>query len=481
MRTMRALSGGFVALVAVVGLLLSPRLHAQNVAPTFNLRPANLQSNLISNGSFETGSFTGWITSDTANNTPEPAVRLTNFNLGFFRVSATDGTNAATHYFSGDHAGTISIAQDVTIPPGGVVTLYFSYKANAITDDTAAGPRTFRVTVQPSGGGAEQFSQTILSVDPDTIYLPSTNTAVTVDLTAFAGQSIRVGFVTDIPADDTGGGAFQLDNVRLAATTPDFIVYENSGTSTTLNFATNIVAGPSPAEDGQVVSFQVNNNNTGLFSSQPAIGVNGTLTFTSATDSNGVATVTVVAQDDGGTGGGGVDTSVTKTFTITVLPVNSAPRLTFNTNNVVVLEDNGAYSASLATITAGPADESAQSVTNAVTSNDNNSLFTAQPAVALNGNLTFTPAANANGVATVTVIVQDNGGTANGGVDKTTNTFTLTVTAVNDAPTLAAIANPAAILEDAGEQTVSLSGISAGPANESAQALTVTATSSNRA
>ena len=43
------------------------------------------------------------------------------------------------------------------------------------------------------------------------------------------------------------------------------------------------------------------------------------------------------------------------------------------------------------------------------------------------GTLTFTPAANAFGTATVTVIVHDNGGTANGGVDSVTNTFTVTI------------------------------------------------------
>ena len=50
----------------------------------------------------------------------------------------------------------------------------------------------------------------------------------------------------------------------------------------------------------------------------------------------------------------------------------------------------------------------------------------------------FTPAANANGTgyASFTFQVQDNGGTANGGVDldQTANTMTINVTAVNDAP-----------------------------------------------
>src|SRR5438094_562726 len=54
------------------------------------------------------------------------------------------------------------------------------------------------------------------------------------------------------------------------------------------------------------------------------------------------------------------------------------------------------------------------------------------------GKLVFTPAANANGSpeASFTFQVQDNGGTANGGVDldQSPNTMTINVTSVNDAP-----------------------------------------------
>jgi hypothetical protein len=60
--------------------------------------------------------------------------------------------------------------------------------------------------------------------------------------------------------------------------------------------------------------------------------------------------------------------------------------------------------------------------------------------VAPNGTLTFQPAANANGQATVTVVLKDNGGTANGGVDASaTKTFVIIVSSVNDAPVLAPI------------------------------------------
>ena len=70
-----------------------------------------------------------------------------------------------------------------------------------------------------------------------------------------------------------------------------------------------------------------------------------------------------------------------------------------------------------------------------VTGNTNPSLFSVAPAVSPTGTLTYTPAANANGVATITLVLQDNGGTADGGVDTSApQTFTITVTAVNDAP-----------------------------------------------
>ena len=68
-------------------------------------------------------------------------------------------------------------------------------------------------------------------------------------------------------------------------------------------------------------------------------------------------------------------------------------------------------------------------------SDDNNDLFTDQPAIAADGTLTFTVAPNANGAATVTVHLHDNGGTVDGGENNSDDvTFTITVDAANDAP-----------------------------------------------
>src|SRR5205807_675756 len=93
------------------------------------------------------------------------------------------------------------------------------------------------------------------------------------------------------------------------------------------------------------------------------------------------------------------------------------------------------------------------------------------------GSLHYTPVANQSGSAVITVKVQDDGGTANGGVDTITRTFSVSVTPVNDAPTLASITNPIPILEDAPQQTTDLQGISAGPLES--QNLSVTATTDN--
>src|SRR6185503_4536689 len=66
---------------------------------------------------------------------------------------------------------------------------------------------------------------------------------------------------------------------------------------------------------------------------------------------------------------------------------------------------------------------------------DNNALFTVQPTINSAGVLSFTPAPNAFGSATISVYAQDNGGTANGGVDTSaTVMFTITVNGVNDPP-----------------------------------------------
>ena len=255
---------------------------------------------------------------------------------------------------------------------------------------------------------------------------------------------------------------------------------EDAGALTVAGWASAISAGPAD-EAGQVLSFTVSNNNVALFAEQPRIAADGTLTYKLADNANGVATVSVVLSDNGGTAGGGKDQTSPITFTITATAVNDAPSFTAG-GNQTVLEDAGAQTVAgwASAISAGPADEASQVLSFSVR-NDNAALFAEQPTIAADGTLTYKLADNANGVATVSVVLSDTGGTAGGGKDQTSPiTFTITATAVNDAPSFTA-GGDQMVHEDAGAQTVVgwASAISAGGADEAGQALSFSVSNNN--
>ncbi|SNT23742.1 gliding motility-associated C-terminal domain-containing protein, partial [Ekhidna lutea] len=92
----------------------------------------------------------------------------------------------------------------------------------------------------------------------------------------------------------------------------------------------------------------------------------------------------------------------------------------------------------------------------------------------LSPTLDITPAANLSGTTTITVTVQDNGT----GTPSAVETFDLTVNAVNDDPTISAIADQSTN-EDTDKTGISFTVDEGGGTDEDAQVLTVTATSSN--
>jgi hypothetical protein len=261
---------------------------------------------------------------------------------------------------------------------------------------------------------------------------------------------------------------------------PSQTVLEDSGAKSLSGWATAISPGPA-SESSQTVTFSASVDAPGLFAVQPAVASGGTLTYTPAANANGVATVTVTAHDDGGTANGGTDTSPARTFSITIEAVDDAPSFSAG-DDETVLEDAGAQAVSgwATAVSPGPANESSQTVTFTVSA-DNTGLFAIQPAVSSGGQLTYKPAANANGVATVTVTAHDDGGTANGGVDSSPpQTFIVTVRPVNDAPSFTAGADQT-VVSLLGAQTVPgwATNISPGPGNESSQSVTFVLTNDN--
>jgi hypothetical protein len=102
----------------------------------------------------------------------------------------------------------------------------------------------------------------------------------------------------------------------------------NQGAQTVTPWATAISFGPAN-EAGQTVLFTVTGNtNPPLFSVAPVINPSGTLTYATANDAVGSATITIVLQDNGG----GTDSSAPQSFTINVAPGNTTTALISSVN-----------------------------------------------------------------------------------------------------------------------------------------------------
>ena len=149
------------------------------------------------------------------------------------------------------------------------------------------------------------------------------------------------------------------------------------------------------------------NNNPTLVTATPAANI---LVLDYLPDQNGSAQITVQAAD------GSLDFAE-DTFIVIVDAVNDQPSFTIGVDQNVQAADGAQSVAGWATaISRGSTVESGQLLTFDV-SNDNNALFSVQPTVLPDGTLTYTPAINADGSASVTVAPQDDGGTPNGGFD----------------------------------------------------------------
>jgi uncharacterized repeat protein (TIGR01451 family) len=111
---------------------------------------------------------------------------------------------------------------------------------------------------------------------------------------------------------------------------------------------------------------------------------------------------------------------------------------------LVIAEDSGPRLVNFSGISAGGSNE-VQQLTVTVLS-DNPALIT-NPVVAsyvspaTNGSFSFIPLTNAHGTAVVSVIVRDDGFNFSGGFDSVTNILLVTVTPVNDPPTLGVVPN----------------------------------------
>ena len=203
----------------------------------------------------------------------------------------------------------------------------------------------------------------------------------------------------------------------------------------------------------------------------------GNITYAPPANYSGADSFTYTVTDNGTTNGVPDPKSASGTVNVTVTEVNDAPATAPDARSTA--EDAPlVFAASTLTTndTTGPANESTQTLTVTAVSGTSTQGGT----VSLSGgNVNYTPPANYFGADSFTYTVTDNG-TTNGSPDpkSASGTVNVTVTEVNDAPATAADAKSTA--EDAplvfAASTLTTNDTT-GPANESAQTLTVTAVS----
>ncbi|MCH2183775.1 MAG: Ig-like domain-containing protein, partial [Mariniblastus sp.] len=209
----------------------------------------------------------------------------------------------------------------------------------------------------------------------------------------------------------------------------------------------------------------------------------GTLRFRPVPEETGSVVITVTVEDGGlddDLSTPGDNLSFSRNFTVTVNAGNDPPTLDPIADRTID-EDATEQTVTLTGITDG--DTGNQPLR--VTATSNNPGLISNPTVVYQspnstGSIRFTPVADQYGIALITVTVEDGGNDNDLGTtgDNLTfsQTFTVTVNPVNDAPLLDPISDRS-VQKNASQQTVGLTGIRAGGGES--QPLRVTATSNN--
>jgi len=206
----------------------------------------------------------------------------------------------------------------------------------------------------------------------------------------------------------------------------DFVT-TNEDTPLNADAATN----DSPSSDGGNIWSIVTNGSNGTV----IMNSNGTYTYTPSSNIFGSDSFVYKICDING------DCS-TASVSININAVNDSPAFFIGANQTVCENSGTKNITSWANGSPGPANEfMAGQILNYIVLNNNNSLFSTQPTVDATGKLTFAPAPNQSGVATVSVSIHDDGGTLNGGID--TSPIQAFIITVNALPTVSsAIVSP---------------------------------------
>ncbi|HKQ99532.1 MAG TPA: Calx-beta domain-containing protein [Pyrinomonadaceae bacterium] len=305
---------------------------------------------------------------------------------------------------------------------------------------------------------------------------------------SFAGGSFQVQASTDaVGTSLSAGAATAVITVNAVADTPSVT---NATTNEDTQTTSGLVISRNAADGAEVTHFKISGITNGtLFKNNGTTQINNGDVITFAEGNAGLKftpaanlfspSTTFSFQVQGATSAAGAGlSSGFATATITVNTVADTPNVT----NATTLEDQQSTSGLVITRNAADGAEVTHfritGITggtlfknNGTTQINNNDFITVAEG---NAGLKFTPTTNSN--TSGQFQVQSSLNNTVGGLGGGLATATITITPINDAPTLDAIGN-LNINEDAGLQTVNLTGISAGGGES--QTLVITATSDN--
>lgn len=372
-------------------------------------------------------------------------------------VTVSDGVNSVTRAFT------------VFVWPSGNVMPAVSAIANQITAEDTPTP-SIPFTVGDSATPANLLSLSGLSSNPDLV--PNANIVFggassnrTVTITPAANKS-GIASIT-VLVNDTNFGLSSRTFTLTVNPVNDLPVVLPPANQTINEDSTTILL-PFTVRDVETpaanLTVTASSSNPGLVPNTNILlggtGTNRALAITPLPNQFGAATITLTASDS--TGG----TSSTN-FVVNVMPVNDAPVLS-SFSNQVTSED--APTAAMP-FTIGDLETPAANLV--ITGASSDLLLVPDANITFGGSgtnrtVTVTPAANQSGTATITVTVRDAEGLA------ASNSFVITVMAVNDLPIISGLAN-----QSTTEDTQKVIAFTVSDAETPAASLVVTGTSSD--
>ena len=409
---------------------------------TVNEDATLISTNVISNDTEQDGDTLS-LTAVSTDGTGTVAVNSDGLSVDYTPAADFNGTETITYTVSdgalsanGTFTITVTAVNDAPVAVANTLTVDEDSSisnTDVIANDTDVEDDTLTLTaVSTDGTGTVAVNSDGLSVD----YTPAAD---------FNGTETITYTVSDGALSANGTFTITVTAVNDApvAVANTLTVDEDSSISNT-----DVIANDTDVEDDTLTLTAVSTDGTGTV----AVNSDGlSVDYTPAADFNGTETITYTVSD-------GTDTSE-GTFTITVTAVNDAPVAVANT--LTVDEDS---SISNTDVIANDTDVEDDTLTLTAVSTDG----TGTVAVNSDGlSVDYTPAANFNGTETITYTVSDGALSANG-------TFTITVTAVNDAPV--AVANTLTVDEDS---SISNTDVIANDTDVEDDTLTLTAVSTD--